>query len=234
MTPYYEQEGVTIYHGDCREVLPSLTADVVVTDAPYGIGDKPFVSDGPRGPRGGGSNTWHPTTTWDGAIDPAWCRLACESAPVVAWFGHWRKRTEVEAAMLFPIRCELIWAKDMHCGPPCPAAMQDERIWIFAKDGVTPTRFETTVWFEGVIPTWSYRHHKNEKPEALMRRLISWLSSGLIIDPFMGSGTTLVAAKRLGHSAIGIEIEERYCEIAAKRLSQRVLPLSVVSAEAQG
>jgi len=228
MKPYYEQDGITIYHGDCLDVLPTLSPRVIVTDPPYGISDKPNThvdtADGKRGPRGGGVNTWHPPSDWDASINPEWCRLVC-AAPFVAWFGHWRKRSEVEAAMPHPIRCEIVWAKDMHVGPPCPLAMQYERIWIFSLEGVKPQRFETTVWSVPVIPTWEHKHHKNQKPEALMLRLLSWVPTGEVCDPFMGSGTTLVAAKRLNRQAIGIELEEKYCEIAAKRLAQGALPM---------
>lgn len=123
-----------------------------------------------------------------------------------------------------PIRAEIIWAKNCHVGAPCPLAYRDERIWLFSKDAIKPATFETTVWDEPIIPTWSYRNHKNEKPIALMKRLISFLGAKHVLDPFMGSGTTLRAAKDLGRKAIGIEIEEKYCEIAAKRCAQEVLP----------
>ena len=228
-TPYYEHAGITIYHGDCRDILPHVTADVVVTDPPYGISDAPntFVdrADGKRGPRGGAVNTWHPPSEWDHKIDPEWCRLVCACASTVAWFGQWRKRGEVEASMPHPLRAEIVWAKDMHVGPPCPLAPRDERIWIFAAQGLKPSTFETSVWDVPVIPTWEYKHHKNQKPVALLRRLVAWMPTGTVLDPFMGSGTTLVAAKQLGRKAIGIEVEERYCEIAVKRLAQEVLPL---------
>ncbi len=127
--------------------------------------------------------------------------------------------------MLFPLRCELIWAKDCHVGPPCPAAMRDERIWIFSENGIVGRHFETTVWDEPIIPTWRHKFHKNEKPMQLMGRLIRWLSDPdqTILDPFCGSGTTLRAAKDLGRKSIGVEVEEKYCEIAAKRCAQEVL-----------
>lgn len=226
MTPYYEHGGVTIFHGDCLEVLPSLRADIVVTDPPFGIQDAPMLDLPGRGKRG--NNTYHPPSDWDAKIDPAWGASVAACAELVAWFGNWRMREAVAASFPYPLRCELIWAKDTHVGPPCPAAMQDERIWVFAKSGVTPLRFETTVWLEPIIPTWGHRFHKNEKPLRLMKRLIGWLPGETVIDPFMGSGTTLRAAKDLGRRAIGIEIEERYCEIAAKRLSQEVLPFAEV------
>jgi site-specific DNA-methyltransferase (adenine-specific) len=103
--------------------------------------------------------------------------------------------------------------------------MRDERIWVFSENGLKPTRFETSVWDEPIIPTWAHRSHKNEKPIKLMTRFVSWLPADTVLDPFMGSGTTLVAAKNLGRKAIGIEIEEKYCEIAVQRLGQEVMPL---------
>lgn len=222
MQPYYDEDGIVIYHGDCREILP-ITSNLVVTDPPFGIGDSPIQGQVRTGKRTGTVNTWHPDSDWDGTLDPAWARLCCESAPVVAWFGHWRKRSEVEAAMLYQLRAEIVWAKDCHVGPPCPLAMRDERIWLFSAVGLEGRRFETTVWDEPIIPTWARRWHKNEKPLNLMLRLLSWLPDGEILDPFMGSGTTLRAAKDLGRRAIGIEVNEEYCEIAVQRLSQQVL-----------
>jgi DNA modification methylase len=225
MTPYYERDGITLYHGDCREILPTLPkVDLVLTDPPYGIADKPML-DLPG--RGRGNNTYHPLSTWDLKINPEWCELVSVAAPVVAWFGHWRKRTEVEAAMRLPIRAEIVWAKDCHVGPPCPVAMRDERLWLFSGAGITGRKFETSVWDVPIIPTWEHKHHKNEKPVALLSRAVAFLSDAgqTILDPFTGSGTTLVAAKRLGRRAIGIEIEERYCAIAAARLEAERLTL---------
>ena len=95
-------------------------------------------------------------------------------------------------------------------------------MWVFSP-AFTPRKFETTVWEVAIIPTWGHRHHKNEKPTELLRRAMQWLPGETILDPFMGSGTTLRAAKDLGRQAIGIEIEEKYCEIAAERLRQEVL-----------
>lgn len=227
MKPYFvdDRAGITIYHGDCREVLPTIgAADLIATDPPYGISDTPFIGQDTKGRRRG-DNTYHPPSDWDGSIDPEWPRLCAQGAPVVAWFGNWRKRVEVADACPHQLRCEIIWAKDMHVGPPCPAAMQDERIWIFGRDGIKPRRFETTVWSVPVIPTWGHKRHRNEKPLKLMTRLVSWLSDAgqLVVDPFIGSGTTLVARKELGRRAIGIDISEAHCETAARRLSQEVL-----------
>lgn len=224
LKPYFSEDGIVIYHGDCREILPQLPkVDLVLTDPPYGIEDAPLPMQGRTGKRKGSVNTWHEESWWDKDIDPLWLTLCAEAAPTVAWFGHWRKRLEVESQMPMPLRAEIIWAKDCHTSPPCPLASRDERIWIFAENGVNGLYFETTVWDEPIIPTWEHKQHKNEKPHGLMLRLVRWFNAETILDPFMGSGTTLRAAKDLGRRAIGIEICEKYCEIAAKRLSQNVL-----------
>ena len=99
-----------------------------------------------------------------------------------------------------------------------------EAIYEFADGPERASRvFAYPVIFEGLTGCTEATGHPTQKNEKLMRRLVSLTKSGTVLDPFMGSGTTLRAAKDLGRKAIGIEIEERYCEIAAKRLAQEVL-----------
>ena len=207
--------------GDCRDVLPTLgKVDAVVTDPPYGINDAPLSR--PGGKRGGKaiSNTWHAESHWDAAIDALWPEMCSAKAPVVAWFGHWRKREEVERAMAHPLRAEIVWAKDCHVGPPCPVAMRDERVWLFSAEGIKGRTFETSVWDQPIIPTWSHKHHKNEKPVALMERLIAFLGPSSVLDPFMGSGSTGVACVRLGLPFVGVEREPEHFETACKRIAE--------------
>lgn len=217
-------DGITLIHGDCREVLPQLGKfDLVLTDPPYGIADSPIPTQGRTGKRTGSVNRWHPPSEWDFEFPLYGGPLVVGASDVVFWFGHWRQREAACEAIDIPLRAEIIWAKDTHVGPPCPAAMQDERLWVFSRNGLKPRCFETTVWHEPIIPTWAHRHHKNQKPVALMKRALRWLPGETVLDPFCGSGTTLVAAKLLGRKATGIEIEEKYCEITAQRLRQGVL-----------
>ncbi len=207
----------TLYLGDCRDVLPTLgKVDAVVTDPPYGIADKAMLDLPGRGRRG--NNDYHKASEWDHSIDESWPPLCADIAPVVAWFGHWRKRGEVEAAMPHRLRAEIVWAKDTHVGPPCPVAMRDERIWVFSDSGIKGARFETSVWDCPIIPTWSHKHHKNEKPVPLMLRLLAFLDPATVCDPFMGSGTTGVAAMMQGRSFIGIEQDADHFNIACKRI----------------
>lgn len=211
----------TLYLGDCREVLPTLgKVDAVVTDPPYGIKDAPIQGQGRTGKRVGKVNVWHADSHWDHSIDPAWPKLCAEAAPVVAWFGHWRKRAEVEAAMPHPIRAEIVWAKNCHVGPPCPVAMRDERIWLFGKKGIGGAVFETSVWDEPIIPTWAHKRHKNEKPLALMKRLLAFLNPAVVCDPFMGSGTTAQAAIDQGREFIGIEQDAAHFATAVRRIRE--------------
>lgn len=207
--------------GDCRDILPTLgKVDAVVTDPPYGIGDAPIRGQGRTGKRAGAVNAWHSESYWDASIEPEWATLCAATSPVVAWFGHWRKREEVEAAMPHTLRAEIVWAKDCHVGPPCPVAMRDERIWLFSAAGIKGCTFETSVWDHPIIPTWSFKHHKNEKPVSLMVRLLSFLGCNTVLDPFMGSGTTGVACVNLGRSFVGIEREAEHFETACRRIEE--------------
>jgi hypothetical protein len=210
-------EGVTLILGDCLEVLPALGMfDAIITDPPFGIADKAMLDLPGRGGRG--NNTYHKASEWDHSIDARWPAACADHSKLIAWFGHWRKRGEVEAAMPMPLRAEIIWAKDTHVGPPCPVAMRDERIWLFGEKGIKGATFETSVWDVPIIPTWAFKHHKNEKPVPLMERLIAFLGAGSILDPFAGSGSTGVAAIRLGKHFTGIEQDPTHFDTACRRL----------------
>ena len=213
MEPYYEHNGITIYHGDCREILPGIEADVVVTDPPYGIGYK----SGKTGHCGG---TALPGIVGDedtSLRDAVLCAWAPRPALV---FGTW-KRPRPKGT-----RHVLVWEKGDHLGMgdlSIPWRPNIEEIYILGS-GFEGHRGTSVLRVRGAV-TWSSRGrvHPHEKPHELLSILIGKCPPGTILDPFMGSGTTLRAAKDLGRKAIGIEIEERYCEIAAKRLAQEVL-----------
>lgn len=222
--PYYSDDWVTIYHGDCLDILPSLAADVMVTDPPYGI------DQGVKGPRvghGGRFTTASPrveiegdkdTTTRDEAL-----RLWGPDRPALV-FGSWKaQRPE-------GVRARLLWLKAglTPCLGGTPWSPADEEIYVLGDGWAGPTRLgyhETTEARAGNGGLASKVGHPTPKPVGLMRWLIESCPDGVIADPFMGSGATLRAAKDLGRKAIGIEVEERYCEIAARRMGQEVLPL---------
>lgn len=229
--PYYSHGGITIYHGDCRDILPHVTADVVVTDPPYGIN---YNSDSRRFSRKS-SPYWDcvdnslvsslgPVRGDDGPFDPApWVGWPC-----VLWgANHY-------ADKLTPSGGWLVWDKRRgaegmaESGWPLSEA---ELAWTNVRGSVRVFRY---LW-SGLLRDGDKGeyYHPTQKPVALMRWCLSFVPDGVVLDPFMGSGTTLVAAKQLGRKAIGIEIEERYCEIAVKRLAQEVLPLAPQEPEPQ-
>jgi len=226
--PYYEHAGITIYHGDCREVLPHVTADVLVTDPPYGVnlGNHGGASDGRhdhvlvKGPYASYADT--PENFVDVVVPAVRAALAIVKRGAVFCAGHMAFMLPMPAAIggvFLPAatgRCAWGYNSFAHC--LLYGAAPDLNL------GAKPIGIRSTATAE---PS----KHPCPKPLKWMTWVVGLTSrSGdVVIDPFMGGGTTLVAAKNLaaknlGRRAIGIELEERYCEIAAKRLSQEVLP----------
>lgn len=220
VTPYYHDEaaGITIYHGDYREILPTLVADVIVTDPPYGMG---FVT-GRRCSDDGWSSRWSGVEiNGDTDISARDDVLAGWSPKPALVFGTWK--TPPPAG----VRETLVWDKVVSTGMGAldiPWRPSWEAIYVIGK-GFVGTRGHGVLRFP--LPTLhpDRKLHPTAKPVALMRELISKCPPGVILDPFMGSGPTLRAAKDLGRHAIGIEIDERYCERAVRRLQQSVLPI---------
>ena len=204
MKPYYQDEWVTIYHGDCREVMPDLEpVSLVLTDPPYGIGEH-----GGKARTRGDSRPNHPMMGWDMTRpDRATLDMVRAAGSVQMIFGG-----NYFADLLPASRCWLYWRKLMGGD--------------FADGELVWTSLDAVVR-EFTKPNKSGKNqHPTQKPLAVMEWCIfQSRTDGTVLDPFMGSGTTLVAAKNLGRKAIGIEIEERYCEIAALRCSQGVLAL---------
>ena len=225
--PYYSDDHVTIYHGDCLELLPALPmVDLVVTDPPYIIG---AVSAGNMASKSGGwadmmnSSGWF--TSWYRLVDrllkhdgAMWSFLNWRTLPVVM-------RAAVDAQM--PLTSMLVWDKQW-IGPGGVQGLRPsyELVALLAKPGFAiEDRGTPDVW-QHKVGSYKESGHPAEKPEGLVRRLITTSGDvGMVLDPFLGSGTTAVAAKNAGWKAIGIEAEERYCEIAAKRCAQEVLAL---------
>jgi len=207
MKPYYEHGGITIYHGDCREILPTLgPVDLVLTDPPYGLGDKW------QGGGGTAKTSWKfdpkEARAWDGSTVDAVNGLPEMAIECIVWGGNYYA--------LPTSRCWLVWDKKQN---DKWTTGQAELAWTNLDRPVRVLRMaQCEQANEGP------KNHPTQKPHKLMMWCLKWSQTdGMILDPFMGSGTTLRAAKDLGRKAIGIEIEEKYCEIAAKRMAQEVL-----------
>lgn len=222
MNPYYQDGSVTIYHGDCKDVLPTLAkADLVIADPPYGLGECQ-AKNSSRGNRvrfksKRGRAVFVPATEygayeWDN--EPASSeeiQLTIASAKNAIIFGG-------NYFSLPPSRGWLVWDK-LNSGDFAAC----ELAWTNLKMSVRIFRFMWNGMLRDGEQRGVPRVHPTQKPVELMQWCLSFAPNAQsIIDPFMGSGTTLRAAKNLGRKAIGIEGEEKYCEIAAKRMSQEV------------
>jgi DNA modification methylase len=211
MTPYYQDDAVTIYHADCRDVLPTLGAvDLVLTDPPYGIN---YVHGALNGPNASAFNGVAVVGD-DTPFDPS---FLLQYRRVILWgANHY-------ADKLPPSGGWLVW--DKRCNTVVNDQSDCEMAWTNIR---RTTRIYYHVWdgFRRGPEKGEPRVHPTQKALGLMRWCLELApDAGLILDPFMGSGTTLRAAKDLGRKAIGIEIEERYCEIAAKRMAQTAMAL---------
>ena len=209
MKPYYDDGTCVIYHADCRDWSETVPV-VVVTDPPFGIS---YMSHAPR---------------LDGNARSIEGDDSTEARD--AWLHDWSVPTLMFGSPKAPepkgVRTRLIWDQDGALGMgdlalPWKPSWQFVYViggpWAGTRDCGSVLRYP---------PVQSMRRdHPHEKPVGLLQILLAKCIPGLVVDPFMGSGTTLRAAKDLGRKAIGIEIEERYCEIAAKRLAQEVLAL---------
>ena len=243
MTPYYEDSHVQIFHGDCVDVMTCQWAafrtgtsafDLLCTDPPYGL------KQGKRGERGGsgakvqktGMFAGKPRTyqgeygadsDWDSELAPEGVAVARSLAKHQIIFGG-------NYYHLPPSSCWLVWDKENG-----ETSFADcELAWTNLKKAVRKLTYRWNGMLQEPGVPREQREHPTQKPEAVMRWALMQAPQDVrtVLDPFTGSGTTLVAAKRLGKKAIGIEREERYCEIAARRCAQGSLDLSWQEPEA--
>lgn len=211
LEPYFQTDLVTLYHGDCLEITEWLEADVLVTDPPYG---QAYKSNMDRGSR----QRWHDSIVGDETTesrDKGLDLWGQEKAALV--FGTWKIEKPKQTKQT------VIWDKT-----PCgfmgdlgiPFGSAHEEIYCLGKEGWTGTREASIIKAQMLMSNDKTRpDHPTPKPVGLMEKLIS-KTLGTIADPFAGSGATLLAARNLGRKVIGVELEEKYCELIATRLSQ--------------
>jgi site-specific DNA-methyltransferase (adenine-specific) len=221
--PYFQDEHCTIYHGDCRELLPDLSADVIITDPPYGV---EFEGKQTKSTKRRGQG-------YLSLVDSAEYVTDVVVPLVQSWVDQGMRiiltpgsrnmfaypKPDAVGTIFFPAGAGFgRWG--FTCSQPIFYYGRDP--YLATGQGQRPDSFAST-------ESAPDNGHPCPKPINTMRWLVTKgsLPGETILDPFMGSGTTLRAAKDLGRKAIGIEIEERYCEIAAKRLQQSVLPLEI-------
>lgn len=251
IAPYYSDDHVTIYHGDCLdpELVPLwCAADVLVTDPPYGIDwtdhgiARTFHTDRNAGNYNGAHRAKRTimndktTAVRDAALaawgtNPAFVFGALKLSPPEATrqvaiyakpadagglSGVATVRRDAEAIYILGDSDEWQRPKGRTPRASIPQSRRQPSEW---RSSVFTTSFARVGGIDGIV---AQSGHPHAKPTDVLRDLIS-LHSGVVADPFMGSGSTLRAAKDIGRKAIGVELDERYCEVAAKRMGQEVL-----------
>lgn len=217
--PYYEHGGIVIYHGDCREILPclpSLAGTTVITDPVWPNASVPLKgADDPKG-------LLAAAASWCGDADRMAIHLGCDTDPrfldAIEWDWPFFRVVSLEIVRV---------------GYKGRLLMTGDIAYLF---GLPPRSREGAHVIPGKCVDADNNGKQSDHPCPRKLKHVEWLvkwwsePTDLIVDPFMGSGTTLLAAKAQGHRAIGIEIEEKYCEMAAKRLAQEVLSFDEVKA----
>ncbi len=202
MKPYFQDAHSTIFLADCREILPTLPkVDLVLADPPYGLGSR--LHDG---------GTWSTNPIYDAMLE--WDQSPIDTATILKCIDHGK--------------IAIVWGGNYFSLPPSMSWLA----WVKAQSMPTLADFELA-WTNADFPAKMFRElrnpdgkrtHPTQKPVSVLIFCIEYAAARMkvetILDPFMGSGTTLVAAKQLGRKCIGIELEEKYAEIAAKRLQQ--------------
>jgi len=245
MTPYYQDDSVTLYCGDALEILPELSdIGALITDPPYSSGGFTRSDRSARtSEKYQNSSTIKKYAEFfgdnrDGRSFAFWCSLWLTMAhsrmvdgAFMAIFSDWRQLPLMSDALQaggFVWRGTAVWDKGLSARPQLGRPRQQCEFILWGSKGQFPTAGST---FPGCwkIPVESYdKLHVTGKPPVLMAALCE-IAAGVILDPFAGSGTTLLAAKQQGRRAVGIEMSEAYCEITAKRLQQPELLGSVTA-----
>lgn len=229
MTPYYEdnEAGIVIYHGDALLILPQLAwegDELVVSDPPYGTGGWRRLAEG----QGSNPSGTLVREAWDEG-DTEWLCLVGTDAVMSFWPPARTTQLLVTAE-----RAGFTKHRTLYMRKPDPKPLPGGRtrwsvepIWVLSHDGFILTGGDDL--YEACQPRKGRDRdatgHPYEKPLDVMKWLIAKTDRPTIVDPYMGSGTTLLAARIMGRRAIGIEQDEQWCQVAAKRLQQAVLPL---------
>lgn len=221
-TPYYTDDAVTLYHGDAIDLALDAwwtEADVLVTDPPYGID---YRSGSRRVTLARSIAGDADTSVRDQALG-LWEQTPGRPALV---FGTWRRPRPDLTRMV------LVWDTKGALGMgdlSLPWKPSHQEVYVLGS-GFAGRRDSDIITCAPVQSLgYNGRAHPHEKPIGLLMQLIAKCPPGVIADPFAGSGSTLVAAKRMGIKAIGVELDEAYCEIAAKRLAQGALDFEATS-----
>lgn len=257
MTPYYADDAVTIYHGDALEVLAGLadaSVDVVLTDPPYNVSER-NGRDGTTVGRlkrkdGTARKVWRDFGAWDRGWQPGPFiaeaeRLLVDGGSLLSFVSeftlppfllstlnhrglvYWRKTNPTPAFRMLYVRAieMLVWQVKTISARSQP--------WTWNAAGYRPNVYDGPVLAGYTVVNGAEpRVHPTQKPLWLMRSLLAVHSQpgALVLDPYMGSGTTLHAAKSMGRRSIGVDLDEKWCEAAARRCSQEVLGLTEVPA----
>lgn len=232
LTPYYQDGLATIYHGDSMEILPLIergSVTAVVTDPPYVIG---AVSAGNMASKSGGWADMMNSSLWFSAWYREVDRLLHRRGSFWS-FCNWRSLPVVMRAAIdvqLPVTSVMVWDKEW-IGPGGQQGLRPsyELCALLAQpDFAIPNRGVADI-FRHKVGSYKEHGHPAEKPPGLVRRILETADvkpGELVLDPFLGSGTTAVAARGLGLHVIGIEAEERWCDLAASRLSQSTLDMA--------